>query len=105
VAYKADVDDTRESPSLKIIEILKGKNAELFIYDPYVKKHSNAKDLNGVLKNSDSIILATDHKEFKEMDLNKLKENNIQILIDGRNCLDKDKIKNMGILYRGIGRS
>jgi len=35
---------------------------------------------------------------------NKLKENNIKIVIDGRNCLDKEKIKSLGIAYHGIGR-
>ena len=33
-----------------------------------------------------------------------LKENNIKIVIDGRNCLDKEKIKSLGIAYHGIGR-
>ena len=33
------------------------------------------------------------------------KEYGIMIIIDGRNCLDKEKIKVMGILYHGIGRS
>ena len=57
------------------------------------------------MEKSDYIILVTDHKEFKDMDLNKLKENKIEILIDGRNCLDKKKIKNLGIAYHGIGVS
>jgi len=105
LAYKANVDDVRESPSLKIIEILKEKKSEMFIFDPYLKEKSNVKDTEELLKKSDYIILATDHKEFKEIDLHKLKENNIKIVIDGRNCLDKEKIKSMKILYHGIGRS
>lgn len=105
LAYKANVDDIRESPALELIKILKGKNAEVFVFDPHVKKGSNVKDTNELLKKSDYIILATDHREFREMDLNKLKENNIEVVIDGRNCLDKEKIKRMGILYHGIGRT
>ena len=62
-------------------------------------------DLNELLEKSDYLILVTDHKEFKKMDLDRLKENSIKVIIDGRNCLDKEKIKSMGILYRGIGRS
>lgn len=104
LAYKANVDDTRESPALKIIKILKEKNAEIFIFDPYVKEKSNVKDVVGLLEKSDYIVLVTDHKEFKDMDLKKLKENNVKIIIDGRNCLDKEKIKALGILYHGIGR-
>jgi len=105
LAYKADVDDTRESPALKVIKILKEKEANVYIFDPYVKKESNVKNLDELLQKSDYIILVTDHNEFKNMDLSKLKENNIKIVIDGRNCLDKGKIKGMGISYHGIGRS
>tara|TARA_Y100000310_G_scaffold333939_1_gene412547 strand:- start:4008 stop:5279 length:1272 start_codon:yes stop_codon:yes gene_type:complete len=104
LAYKANVDDTRESPALKIIEILKQKKVDVSVFDPYVKDKSNSKDLNQLLEKSDYVILATDHKDFKDMDLNKLKENDIKIVIDGRNCLDKDKIKSLGIIYHGIGR-
>ena len=105
LSYKANVDDIRESPAIKIIEMLIIKGADVYVFDPYIKKSSNVDDLNQLLQKSDYIILATAHDEFKNMDLNKLKENNIKIVIDGRNCLDKEKIKSMGILYHGIGRS
>tara|TARA_Y100000310_G_scaffold313699_1_gene362368 strand:+ start:4554 stop:5822 length:1269 start_codon:yes stop_codon:yes gene_type:complete len=105
LAYKANVDDIRESPALKIIEILKAKNADILVFDPYVKRDTHAKNLDELMQKSDYIILATDHNEFKNVDLDKLKTNNIKIIIDGRNCLDKEKIKAMGILYHGIGRS
>jgi UDP-N-acetyl-D-mannosaminuronate dehydrogenase len=106
LAYKADVDDTRESPALKVIEILKEKEANVFVFDPYVKKGSNVNDLSELLEKSDYIILVTDHKEFKDIE-NKLEENNIKIIIDGRNYLDKEKIKslNLKIAYHGIGRT
>ena len=104
LAYKANVDDIRESPALKVIDILKNKKTDVSVFDPYVKKQSNAKDLNELLEKSDYLILVTDHKEFKEMGLDRLKRNNIKIVIDGRNCLDKEKIKRLGILYHGIGR-
>ncbi len=104
LAYKANVDDVRESPSFEVIRILKEKGAEVFIFDPHVKNGSNVKDIDELLKKSDYIILATAHNEFKNLDLNKLKENGIKAVIDGRNCWDKEKIKAMGILYHGIGR-
>lgn len=104
LAYKADVDDTRESPAIEMINILKSKGAEVFIFDPHVKKGSNVNDMNELLSKSDYIILATEHREFKNMDLNLLKEKKIRVVIDGRNCLDKEKIKALGICYHGIGR-
>ena len=105
LAYKANVDDTRESPALEIINILKTKGADVFVFDPHVKKENNVNDLDELLNKSDYIILATDHNEFKNMEIEKLKKHKILIVIDGRNCLDKEKIKSMGILYHGIGRT
>ena len=105
VAYKGNVDDTRESPAHEVINVLKTKGADVFVFDPHVPKESNVKDLDELLNKSDYVVLVTDHKEFKQMDLEKLKKHKIHAIIDGRNCLDKEKIKSMGILYHGIGRS
>jgi len=52
---------------------------------------------------SDYLILVTAHDEFRNMDLEKLK-GKIKIIIDGRNCLDKNKVIALGIKYKGIGR-
>jgi len=104
LAYKADVDDTRESPAFEIINMLKEKNANVIVFDPYVKRKDNAKNLDELMKQSDYIILVTNHSLFKDLEI-KLKENNIKIIIDGRNCLNKENIKNSGIIYHGIGRS
>ena len=105
VAYKANVDDARESPAFEVINILKTKDADVFIFDPHVKQGNNVKDLDELLNRSDYIVLVTNHDEFKNMDLAKLKKYKILVVIDGRNCLDKEKIKSMGILYHGIGRA
>ena len=104
IAYKADVDDMRESPALDMIRILKERGAEITVYDPNIPAKSDVSSLDELLKKVDYIILAADHKEFREMDPSRLKENGIEIVIDGRNCLDKEKIKALGIVYKGIGR-
>lgn len=104
LAYKANVDDVRESPSFEVIRILKWKKAEVFVFDPYVKDRSTVENFEDLLEKADYLILSTAHDEFKNMNLNKLSQNNIKIIIDGRNCLDKEKIKAHGIQYHGIGR-
>ena len=105
LAYKANVDDIRESPAHEVLNLLKTKGADVFVFDPHVAKESSVKDLDELLNKSDYLILVTDHKEFKELGLEKLKKNKILVVIDGRNCLDKEKIKSMGILYHGVGRT
>jgi len=99
LAYKANIDDIRESPALKIIEELKKINANFIAYDPYLLERSDAKKLDEALS-SDVLIIATSHNEFLNI-YDRLK--NIKLIIDGRNCLDKEKIPK-NIIYKGIGR-
>ena len=46
--------------------------------------------------------IVTGHSEFVNMDLSKLGK--VKVIVDGRNCLDKDKIRSLGVVYRVIGR-
>ena len=105
ISYKANIGDTRESPSFKIIEQLEKMGAKIITFDPFVKKHSTEKSLKDILKKSVAIIVATDHSEFVNMiDGDILKESKVKLVIDGKNCLDKNNIEACGIKYKGIGR-
>ena len=75
IAYKKDVDDQRESPALKIIQILQRKGAEVSYHDPYVPHsfgHRDYPDLDlwsveltpELLKAMDAVIITTDHSIY-----------------------------------------
>jgi len=71
VAYKAGVNDVRESPALSVMRILAEKGAELSYSDPYVPAiredgfELDASPLeNGSLGNIDCVVVLTDHREF-----------------------------------------
>jgi UDP-N-acetyl-D-mannosaminuronate dehydrogenase len=104
LSYKGNVDDTRESPSWEVIHLLKEKGAHIEIFDPHVPGESTTKTFDDLLSKVKSLVLVTDHREFKAMDYHKLKNAGIKAVIDGRNCLDKEAIKKLGIRYHGIGR-
>ena len=104
IAYKGGTDDTRESPALKIIEKLKELEATLFIYDPYISSMSTVKTLEDALNKADYVVITTDHPQFKKIPPTKFKEYKIKAIIDGRNILNKEEIKRLGIAYEGIGR-
>jgi len=74
-AYKKDVDDYRESPSLKIINILQGKGASVFYNDPYIPVIEDVRkypDLyiesvdigKDFLEGTDCVLIATDHSVY-----------------------------------------
>jgi len=102
LSYKANVGDLRESPALEIEKCLRKLKADLIVYDPYVD--NGIKNLREAIKDSKAIVLATAHKIFIEKLLSKLKDSKVKLVVDGRNCLDSDKIKKLKIIYRGIGR-
>lgn len=104
MSYKPEVVDLRESPSLDIISILKKKNFKVIRFDPYLLEYSDTKTLNQALIKTNSIILATAHKQLRNLKAEELKKHGIKVVIDGRNALNKQKMVKSGIIYKGIGR-
>lgn len=104
LAFKPDVADTRESPAFKIIELLKDKEAKLNIFDPLVTEKSTVNSFEELIERSEVLVLVTPHRQFRDMNLEGLKNSNVKVIIDGRNCLNKEKVRQLGIAYRGIGR-
>jgi nucleotide sugar dehydrogenase len=104
MSYKANVGDLRQSPSVEIKKILLQREADLNIYDKYFPELSTCNSLEEILEKSFAIVIATDHDEFKNIDADILKKYDIKVVIDGKNCLDKEKISAAGIYYKGIGR-
>ena len=105
VAYKANIDDSRESPSLKIISLLESKGTKPLIFDPYIAEKSNVPSLDVAIKNADVVVFATHHSVFlKQLTPAKLKASNVKAIVDARNALDSAAIKKVGVKYFAIGR-
>jgi UDP-N-acetyl-D-glucosamine dehydrogenase len=90
VAYKRDIDDLRESPSLTIIELLRAKGALVAYNDPYFPTvgHGRHYDLNMTntpldnLAQYDAVVIVTDHSDY---DYKAIVEQ-AQLVVDTRNA-------------------
>lgn len=90
VAYKKNVDDYRESPAIKVIELLKANGAQADFYDPYISSYRyKGRIHNGIEKfdaetvsSYDLVIIATGHTNVDYS----MVQNNAKIIFDTRNA-------------------
>jgi len=86
LAYKANVDDLRESPSLEIVRGLKDQSVgELLVCDPHVRSEQFNEfpllPLDQVLEESHILVLLTDHRQFRKIPRRTLQE---RVVVDTR---------------------
>jgi UDP-N-acetyl-D-mannosaminuronate dehydrogenase len=104
LAYKANIDDCRESPAFQIIKHLEKKGAQVTTYDPFVKNRSTATNLQEAIQDAKAVVIATAHNKFKFLSPSFFLKHNVSVVVDGQNCLPKEKFLQAGIMYKGIGR-
>ena len=117
LSFKPDTDDTRESPAIEVVKKLLGLNADLKVYDPSVanifEEDIITNDLSsiehfssaiGAATDADALVILTEWKEFKEIDLSELKRKmSAPIIFDGRNIFDSKLINRLGFEYYSVG--
>jgi UDP-N-acetyl-D-mannosaminuronic acid dehydrogenase len=103
LAYKGNVDDTRESPSFKIKMIAESEGISVRFYDPLVKNFpGNQQTIHDAVKDVDCIILVTDHEIFKTIEPKSLQVRN-KNLIDTRNILSHHVWRDAGYHVKILG--
>ncbi len=94
LAYKPNIDDTRETPAAEIIDLLAQRGAVVSYHDPHVPKFPNMRnykfDMNSVsldqatLAAADCVIIVTDHKVIEWSNIGE----HAQLVIDTRNAMN-----------------
>jgi UDPglucose 6-dehydrogenase len=116
LTFKPHTDDTRCSVAVDLVEALVAEGAEVIAYDPKGMEHIRKTPLGAKIKlasspmeavqGAEALIIATEWPEFEAQDFSKVKEALVSPLVfDGRNLLDPQVMKDLGIQYRGIGRA
>lgn len=101
-AYLEESDDTRNSPSEKLVELLTDAQANVVIQDPFVAEFQ--RDVFESIEKCDAIIVMVAHEAYSKIDLNQIKKRlDCPILIDGRRVFDPEEAERAGLDYFGIG--
>ena len=86
VAYKSDIGDTRESPALKLMELLRGAGSEVSYHDPHVPELNGDRSVPLEPANYDCVAIVTAHSGI---DYDKLVEE-AQLVVDFRNATGRN---------------
>ena len=122
-AFKANTDDMREATSIVFVNDLLNDDKKLGpfdkikIYDPIAlneakrrigesnEKIEYCEELDKAIIDSDAIVIVTDWKQIKEMSLDVVKRlMKGNIIVDGRNVLDRNKVESLDFIYEAIGK-
>jgi len=90
LAYKKDIGDIRESPAIKIIDLLEHKGAKLSYHDPFVNTFRKSKSIDLIannIKKYDVVVITTDHSKIDYELIGKY----ANLIVDTRNVMSRIK--------------
>ena len=112
LSFKPGTDDIRESPAIQFIKVLAPLVQKVIAYDPQaisntknilsIKNISYVKTKKAALKNIDSIVIATEWKEFWNYDDEELSKIKDKVIFDTRNILNKAELQKSGFKHIGL---
>ena len=116
LAFKANTDDIREAPSLKVIDALTAAGAKVRAYDPVavpnarsiIKANKNVEftdSAEAAVHGADVLAVITEWLEFRSPNFEDLaRKLKAKAIFDGRNLYDPSTVRTAGLQYFGIGR-
>lgn len=114
LAFKAETDDMRESPSLSLISALVDAGARVIAHDPEAIRA--ARDIFGetifyadhmydALSETNALVVVTEWSEYRNPDFERMKSLMAEpLIVDGRNLYDPGKMRELGFEYHCLGR-
>lgn len=111
IAFKADTDDVRESPAVRVISQLMTLGADVTAFDPHASgtgldiEPEIAETALGAATNADALVIATEWADFADADLEMVRVAMAgNVIVDARNMLDPKVARSTGFHYVGMGR-
>ena len=113
LAFKANTDDIRFAPAIDLIQGLAAEGAKIRAFDPEAMEKARAlmpqvemsASAYDAAKDAEALIIATEWKQFRELDWARMRDAMTHPLImDARNLLSGPEMKALGFEYCSIGR-
>jgi len=113
LAFKPNTDDIRFAPSIEIIRLLQKEKAQIKVYDPVAMDKAKeilrnveyGRDPYEVARGSNALVIVTEWEEFLKIDLERIRDLMVNpVIVDGRNIYSPERMKELGFIYKSIGR-
>jgi len=114
LSFKPNTDDTREAPSLTVIDLLLKEGSVLRVFDPEAMEEMKRRIGSSVtyaagnydaLQGAEALLVLTEWNEFRRPDFDRMKTLlKAPVIFDGRNIYDPRIMREKGFTYYGIGR-
>ena len=114
LSFKPETDDMREAPSLVLIDLLLKAGATVKVYDPVAMDECRrrigdsviySRDMYDAADGADALMLVTEWKELRMPNMETLAAKmRGRLVLDGRNILDGEELKQAGFEYHCIGK-
>ncbi|HMJ81086.1 MAG TPA: UDP-glucose/GDP-mannose dehydrogenase family protein [Candidatus Dormibacteraeota bacterium] len=116
LTFKAGTEDTRESPAMDVVGLLRNEGAHVQLFDPSVSDHAERlpENLRTHLRTTpleaaigaDALAILTDWPQFCDVPLHEVRGvMRGNVVFDGRNLLSRDAVEAAGLAYIGVGRT
>jgi UDP-N-acetyl-D-mannosaminuronic acid dehydrogenase len=102
LAFKADIDDTRQSPAVKLLNALNAEGCRVMAHDPYLE----SAPLESAISGADVVVLSVNHSKFRDLTpqyISKLAKPN-SLLVDCWGFFKPSDVDRAGMRYIGLGR-
>lgn len=113
VTFKPNTDDMRDAPSLLIVPMLQERGATVRACDPQGRRQAEpmlpgvtwCESADEAADGADALVIVTEWNEYRALDLEAIKSRMAgSTIVDLRNVLDPEAVRELGITYTGIGR-
>jgi UDPglucose 6-dehydrogenase len=113
LAFKANTDDIRFAPAIDLINQLVREGAKIRAYDPEAMEKARPlmphvempESAYEAAKDSEALVIATEWKQFRELDWARIRDTMTRpLIVDARNLLSAPEMKALGFEYYSVGR-